>query len=108
MPRLPTISADRVENDPEQAQRFVRNDMRALRDKLDRVPIIPPDGVMYAPGTALSAGNNTITHKLGRVPKGWIVTRSSGAAAQLYEVSKDDKVIVLNSTGTPTVEVWFF
>lgn len=86
----------------------LQRDLDKLVTALGTHPFLVTDGVLYAPGTALANGSNTIKHKLGREPRGWLVLRSTGAAAALYEVSKDDRVITLSSTGTPTVELWFF
>ena len=78
----------------------------SLRDALNVVPFL--DGVLYSPGTALTVGSNVIAHRLGRTPKGWILLRATGAATSLYEESRGDKYITLNSSGAAVPEIWFF
>ena len=92
----------------ERAMEYVRREIDQLRDQLNRQPITAPDSRLYAPGTPLVNGSNVIAHKLGRVPKGYVVTRAQGTAPVLYETARDDRFVTLSSTGTPTVEILFF
>ena len=59
-------------------------------------------------GVSLSSGDNSVTHKLGRAPKGWILT-DINAAVTVYR-SKDfsDTTLTLNASGTATVSLWVF
>jgi hypothetical protein len=87
----------------------VYDSLEQMRRALYRHPFLCSDGVLVS--QALTAGNNVIRHGLGRKPSGWMVLRSIGAAATLYEVADTatDRVITLNSAGSPTsVDLWFF
>lgn len=77
-----------------------------IRDALNNNPFL--NGVMYAPGTQMTVGNNVISHRLGRTPQGWIVTRVTGAATNLYEVSRNERTITLNASAAGVCEIWFF
>jgi hypothetical protein len=55
----------------------------------------------------LASGNNTITHKLGRKPVGWLVARKT-AAADIYEVSADADRLVLNASAGVTITLWIY
>lgn len=75
------------------------------------------EGVATADDTAPAAGNPlnpsrvlvadiatspqvlTLAHRLGRKPRGWIVSRALVAPVSLFEVSSDDRFLVLQSTG---------
>jgi hypothetical protein len=51
----------------------------------------------------------TIYHGLDRVPKGWIPTRVINGAVWLsYEMSRDNKTLVLGPIGTGNVDIWVF
>lgn len=69
-----------------------------------RVPWL--DGVMVA--ATLASGNNTIAHKLGRVPQGFIVIGFTGATSENYPsmVSADARFIVLNSDDVMVLKLW--
>lgn len=59
----------------------------------------------------LVSGDNTISHRLGRVLKGWIVTRIS-AAVSLYDRQTTntipDRTLVINASGGATVDLLVF
>lgn len=97
-----------IGNNPERALLTTQRELDQQREQLNRQPLTAPDSRLYAPGTPLAVGDNRIAHKLGRKPKGYVVTRSTGGAADLYEVSRDDRFITLNSGNTATVEILFF
>jgi hypothetical protein len=58
---------------------------------------------------ALVTGANSITHKLGRVYRGYFILRKT-AAGDVYEGTNDDKLnfLVLQSTANMTVDLWVF
>lgn len=48
-----------------------------------------------------------IEHKLGRVPRGWIV--ANGTPDLIVESSRDDRFLVVSSAGgTATIDIWVF
>ena len=57
--------------------------------------------------SSLLIGNNTINHSLGKIPTGWIVADTTGAAI-IYRVSSDINFIVLNSSANTTVSLLIF
>lgn len=74
--------------------------------KLDMVPFL--DGILKE-GVVLGAGAEaTIYHGLGRVPRGWLVTRALVAAVALHEHSRDDTKIVLSSANAGTADIWIY
>lgn len=56
----------------------------------------------------LSAGSNSVSHKLGRIPTGWIVTRIQTGTCTAYETARDTKAVTLSSSGSSKVDIWFF
>lgn len=60
----------------------------------------------------LASGANQISHKLGRLPRGWVVTRQS-AALGLYETDaqvalRGDQFLTLTSGAAGTADLWVF
>lgn len=60
---------------------------------------------------ALTSGDNTINHLLGRALKGWFVVRKR-AAAEIYDKQDSNrlptKTLVLNSNATVSVDLYVF
>jgi hypothetical protein len=52
--------------------------------------------------TTLASGNNSVSHKLGYVPTGYIVVSASAAIAT-YLVSKTATELIINSSGAANV-----
>jgi hypothetical protein len=63
-------------------------------------------------GVALASGSaNTITHGLGRPPKGWLVVRSDADARYWDDQANNStpgRTLRLNSSATATVSLWVF
>ncbi len=99
----------RVGKDPERSAYRIQNATETQRRQLNNVPHTSPDGHQHEHG-ALTAGDNIISHRLGRKPNGWLVLRATGAAPSLYEKIADttDKTITLVSANTASVVIWFF
>ena len=57
-----------------------------------------------------SAGTNTTyAHGLGRLPRGYLITRLTGAAAASWrEVTLDATALTLVFTVTSTADIWIF
>ena len=59
-------------------------------------------------------GDNSISHKLGRELKGWIITRHRETASSIIDRQKTnpatDRTLLLNSSvgTTVTVDIWVF
>lgn len=66
------------------------------------------DGVLVEVAFPFGGNTQPIEHKLGRVPRGFIVINSEGAASQNLPsiVSKDAKFMVLNASGGMVLTLW--
>lgn len=49
----------------------------------------------------------SVQHKLGRVPRGWIVV-DRNANAQVWSTAKDKNFLTLSSSGAVVVTIWVF
>ncbi len=90
----------------ELVQDNIENSFRAL----ESCPLL--DGHLLE-GVELVQGDNEIDHKLGRVLRGWILTRQDFDTIILdKQASNDstDRILILNSSasGTATVDLWVF
>ena len=57
----------------------------------------------------LASGANTVSHKLGRRPRGWFLVSSSSSATVYGDVrTATDLNITLTSSGTATISIWIF
>lgn len=52
-----------------------------------------------------SPQDRQIAHRLGRVPRGWIVSRARNGAAAVYELASDALYLTLRNTGVATSEI---
>lgn len=60
-------------------------------------------------GLALVGGTNRIAHKLGRVPRGWFSTRTTGANTfHAREIARDDRYLTLELLLDCTVDLRVF
>jgi len=75
-------------------------------EQFTRIPWL--DGVIVGPLQTIGAGNVTIEHKLGRVPRGFIVIANEAATAGALPsvVSKDDKFMTLNFSASTLITFW--
>lgn len=66
------------------------------------------DGIRVS--ATLAVGANTITHKLGRTPQGWIVTDlSASAAVTIYRSAAfASTTITLTASAACTAVLWIF
>jgi hypothetical protein len=67
---------------------------------------------VHLEAVVVTVGINTLAHKLGRQPRGWVVTRQS-AALGLYETAaqlnqRTARALVLTATVGGTVDLWVF
>ncbi len=46
-----------------------------------------------------------IAHRLGRVPRGWIVSGARNGPQQVYEIAKDAAYLTLRNIGVATSEI---
>lgn len=59
---------------------------------------------------ALVSGINSINHKLGRKPQGYLVTRMFGSFAQIYEITSQqpELTLQLNSSTSTMVDIYVY
>ena len=56
---------------------------------------------------SLTTGSNSIEHKLGRTPLGWIVVDRDGTAT-VYKSSANSRTLELTSSGSVDISLWVF
>jgi hypothetical protein len=86
-----------------QLQRLQDNVSNAISEIL-RVGLL--DGRLFTQ-TFTASADTTIEHKLQREPLGWIVI-GKNATADVWEVSKDSRFIVLQADQNVTITFWIF
>ncbi|MEZ0208564.1 MAG: hypothetical protein ACAH17_00100 [Candidatus Paceibacterota bacterium] len=87
----------------ESNQKLMTNIEQAVSGAI-RSPLL--DGRMIE-AVAITAGDNRITHKLGRKVRGYIIVKKSGNV-DVYDSESDELYLILNSSGGATVSVWVF
>jgi hypothetical protein len=78
---------------------------------LSQFLVIPIMNGVLLENIELAVGDNSITHKLGRTVKGYIVTRVSAACDIYDKISTDTKLdqqFTLNSSSACTISIWVF
>ena len=91
----------------ESVQNSLENSFRSIQ----ACPLL--DGHLLE-GIELANGDNSISHKLGRRLKGWIITRHRETPSNIIDRQKTntttDRTLLLNSSlvGTVTVDIWVF
>ena len=83
-------------------QQNIKKFVKVLEDN----PIL--DGFFLEDIDLANAANTVINHKLGRRPRGWIVTDHTGVGTLIYRIAWDDKTITLLAAAGCTVSLWVF
>lgn len=78
---------------------------KAIRDLQASLPFF---GGRLLEGLAITTSSQAFEHKLGRVPKGFMVVRQDSAASIFQPTSADANNINLQGSGAVTVTVWVF
>lgn len=97
---MPKKTAPRIYNEADPFQREVRTTF----DDLSRKPLL--NGREFT-GITLSATATKVSHGLGRVPRGWILTDIS-VATTVHRVSKDSRYLTLTAGADCTVSLWIY
>jgi hypothetical protein len=86
----------------------VSADLQQLNNVLRSIPWL--DGREILDVELVGGANTVINHSLGYVPKGWWVTKFSGATAHDYprQVDATSSSLTLIVTGAATVSLWVF
>lgn len=82
-----------------------------IQDALSQILVLPILNGTLLENLVLSAGDNTITHKLGRKVKGYIVVRKSAVSNIYDKISTDTKLdqqFTLNASVACTISLWVF
>jgi hypothetical protein len=80
----------------------------ALNDQFNQLALIPFINGRLIEGQTLSAGANTINHKLGRAIKGYFLTSCSSPTTISNGPLGDTSNFVINSSGATTASIWVF
>ena len=101
------FSVPRIQNQNVETQRYFDQLSQAV-SQLGSVSLL--DGVLLE-GIELSSGDNSVSHKLGRKLRGWIITRKR-ASATVYDKqdsnTNPNKTLTLNASAAVSVDLWVF
>lgn len=61
----------------------------------------------YVEGVEVTTSTTTISHQLGRTPRGWIICKKN-ADARVWESSSTSSQLILDSSATVTISIWIF
>jgi hypothetical protein len=107
----PTLKTQPFTRQPNESQRTV--ELEIFRAQLiafarDVGEIAMLGGVLHEAVAITSGTLKSVAHGLGKLPSGWIVTRSGGSSASLYEVSRTTTHLNLMPGNTGTVDIWIY
>lgn len=99
----------RIESGGEELEERVNKLQTQLEQALESLPgAIIIDGQHIENVSLLGASNTRVLHKLGRVPRGWFLTRKTVGGNVPSEVSKSGVDLVLLASTAETVDLWVF
>lgn len=103
------LQAFQTLNFPDQQVNRLQDNIAAVLAKL-----AGPSGIPFLDGVsvrvALANGANVVSHKLGRKPQGWFLTRKD-AAVHVYETNAAPFTatsILLTASASVNVTIWIF
>ncbi len=102
---IPPLERQHTEDqDSELFQQNIKNFVKTLEDN----PLL--DGVLHeAIEFAIGALTVVINHKLGRQPRGWVITDFTALAGTgVIRAAWDDKTITLTSSAACDLDLWVF
>jgi hypothetical protein len=71
--------------------------------QISRVPIL--DGVLIEGISLISGSDNQVSHKLGRIPRMWLLADQS-ANANVWRTAWSNTLLTLRSSANCTVSLW--
>ena len=98
--KTPRISP--VNFDPSQLRQ-----LGEVQRALDSVSSSPISGAQMLQAVSLTTSPQMIAHKLGRTPRGWVVTGISGAA-NVWSTERTDRHISLQASAPVVVDLMVF
>jgi hypothetical protein len=102
MPILKTL------NVPDEIQNRVQDNTKKAIDQLSNQPLT--NGTILS-SIALTTGNNTVNHKLGKKLTGWFIVRQRSSAT-IYDNQDSNKAptqtLILVSSADVTVDIYVF
>jgi len=85
---------------------LLQDRLKEFVNPLENNPLF--DGVLLKSIHLLAAANTTIDHKLGRLPRGWVITDHVTAAATIHRISWSKTGMVLFASAACDVDLWVF
>lgn len=96
---------DRIQTEDALLNR-IQDRLKSVINAIVGKPLI--DGLLLEDVALAAIATNQVPHKLGRLPRGWIVVKRSSGAVIYDNVAADDKFLTLNSSAAATVTLWVF
>jgi hypothetical protein len=78
------------------------------KSEIDPTLAIPLLGGLQLKSQVLAAGVNVITHKLGRMMQGWIVTDQNAAVVPYRSAPLSATTLTLTASGPVTINLWVY
>lgn len=97
-------SIARVQTEDRNINQLQQNIITAVQPILNN----PLTNGIFLKDITLSSGDNSIDTKLSRDLQGYIITNMTSAYANIYKISSDNRTLVLNSSGSTTVDLYVF
>lgn len=95
-------------NSPDEILNRVQDEVSNAISQLLRTELL--DGRLIQ-NVVLTAGENSVEHKLDRAPIGWVVTRKR-ANSEVWDSQDDNtrpnRFLTLNASADVTVDIWVF
>lgn len=97
-----------VQTDDKDVNQLQRNVAKVLEPVASN-PLV--NGIIL-PSVALAFGDNDVPHKLGRTLQGWFIVRRHGNYRDIFDRQDTNTTpamtLILNSSGTTTVDIYVF
>jgi hypothetical protein len=110
--RVGDLTLERVQNNLQRFFKLISEAVESLENRAtvleDTFTTFPLENGEPVQNQVLAIGANTINHTLGRVPAGYIVTRTQTAVPGIYDTAMDATTITLQSDAIATIDLWVF
>lgn len=85
-----------------------KDDISTLNTEVNALQALPLNQMVVLNNVVLAAGNNTITHGLGRTPTGWIIMDINAASTIYRSAAFNSTTLQLNSSAIATIRLGVF